>query len=198
MTPGIGNHPGKRGGFIFEGCGHKNAPADQNGSWRTHGFILTSYCDYEGNAIKWQIPKTGSQPKEETMHITEIRVRGYHLDVFGHVNNGRYLELLEEARWAIFDDKLDLESFARDGFMFTVVNINISYRSPALIHDILVIETYLASMGEHSAVIHQHVKNKKTGKTIVDADVTFVMLDVKTGKAALLEGNLKETLTRII
>lgn len=27
-----------------------------------------------------------------------IRVRNYHLDGYGHVNNARYLEFLEEAR----------------------------------------------------------------------------------------------------
>lgn len=30
---------------------------------------------------------------------TQIKVRGYHLDVYQHVNNARYLEFLEEARW---------------------------------------------------------------------------------------------------
>ena len=29
-----------------------------------------------------------------------VRVRNYHLDGYGHVNNARYLEFLEEARWA--------------------------------------------------------------------------------------------------
>lgn len=29
---------------------------------------------------------------------TQIKVRGYHLDVYQHVNNARYLEFLEEAR----------------------------------------------------------------------------------------------------
>jgi len=69
------------------------------------------------------------------MHTTEIKVRGYHLDVFGHVNNARYLEFLEEARWAIFDDKVNLEDLAREGYVFTVVNININYRRPAFLHD---------------------------------------------------------------
>ena len=32
---------------------------------------------------------------------TQIKVRGYHLDVYQHVNNARYLEFLEEARWDI-------------------------------------------------------------------------------------------------
>ncbi len=40
--------------------------------------------------------------KEQTMKSTiNIRVRGYHVDLFRHVNNARYLELLEEGRWAI-------------------------------------------------------------------------------------------------
>ncbi|GAB6909084.1 Long-chain acyl-CoA thioesterase FadM [Desulfosarcina cetonica] len=131
------------------------------------------------------------------MHTTEIKVRGYHLDVFGHVNNARYLEFLEEARWAIFDDKLDLENLARDGFAFTVVNININYRSPALLYDVLVVETHLAKIGQRSAVLHQHVK-KKNGETVVDADVTFVMLETKTQKAAVLEGRLRDSLMRAI
>jgi len=29
----------------------------------------------------------------------QIKVRNYHLDRFGHVNNARYLEFLEEGRW---------------------------------------------------------------------------------------------------
>ena len=38
------------------------------------------------------------------MHQSAVRVRGYHLDVFQHVNNARYLEFLEEARWSYFED----------------------------------------------------------------------------------------------
>lgn len=132
------------------------------------------------------------------MHTTDIKVRGYHLDVFGHVNNARYLEFLEEARWAIFDNKIGLEDLARDGFVFTVVNININYRQPAYLHDILTVETSMVKWGNRSARLQQKVKNKKNGTTIADADVTFVMLDVQKQKAALLEGVLAERLTKVM
>ncbi len=99
---------------------------------------------------------------------------------------------LEEARWAIFDNKLGLEALARNGFMFTVVNININYRRPAYLHDILSVETSLAKSGTRSVTLHQSVKIKKDRKIIADADVTFVMLDVQKQKAALLKGVLKE------
>ena len=44
---------------------------------------------------------------KEMIRKTDIRVRGYHLDLYGHVNNARYLEFLEEARWDLFDNNLD-------------------------------------------------------------------------------------------
>ena len=139
-----------------------------------------------------------SKQGEEMTNTIDIKVRGYHIDLYGHVNNARYLEFLEEARWAIFDNKLDLENLAKDGFAFNVVNINISYRRPAYLHDILSVETSLVKFGVRSATLHQLVKNKKDGETIADADVTFVMLDVQKQKAALLEGGLKEKLIQVM
>jgi thioesterase III len=131
------------------------------------------------------------------MHTIEIKVRGYHLDVFGHVNNARYLEFLEEGRWALFDSKVNLDDLAREGFAFTVVNININYRRPAFLHDILYVETGLAKFGKRSATLRQTVKNKASGETIADADVTFVMLAIQEQKAALLEGRLKERIMQV-
>lgn len=58
---------------------------------------------------------------------TKIKIRGYHTDLYQHVNNARYLEFLEEARRQLLEDHTDLESFMEKGFSFFVVNINISY-----------------------------------------------------------------------
>lgn len=131
------------------------------------------------------------------IHSIEIKIRGYHLDLFGHVNNARYLEFLEEARWAAFEKTVDLEALARQGHAFTVVNININYRRPALINNLLVVETHVAKWGRRSAVIRQEVKNKATGEMVVDADVTFVMLDTGKKKTAPLEGPLLEMLQSV-
>ena len=132
------------------------------------------------------------------MHANDVKVRGYHLDGFGHVNNARYLEFLEEARWAVFDEKLDLESLARDGFVFTVVNININYRLPAFLHDTLTVETRVKEWRRRSTVLHQQVTNRASGQTVADADITFVMVDVKTQKAAPVEGDLRQRLNQVL
>jgi thioesterase-3 len=131
------------------------------------------------------------------VHTIEVKVRGYHLDLFGHVNNARYLEFLEEGRWAAFEDAVDLQQIAELGYLFTVVNININYRRPALMNQVLCIETKMARLNQRSAVIYQVVKLKGSEDIIADANVTFVMVDVNTQKAAVLEGELLKKLQAV-
>jgi len=128
------------------------------------------------------------------IHTIDIKIRGYHLDLFGHVNNARYLEFLEEARWAAFEKTVDLEQMARRGWAFTVVNININYRRPALMNDVLRIETRITEWRRRSAIIRQEVINIEKGEAVADADVTFVVFDTEKKQTAVLEGELLEML----
>ena len=56
---------------------------------------------------------------------TIIKIRGYHLDAYGHVNNARWVELLEEARWQWLDEDIDLASWDAKGQGIAVVNLMI-------------------------------------------------------------------------
>ena len=126
----------------------------------------------------------------------EITIRGYHTDLYQHVNNARYLEFLEEARWQLADDYLDQGFFSSQGYFFLAVNINISYKGQARINDVVTIKTGLLKIGNKSAVFRQYVFNKTTGTMCAEADITFVIADME-GKALKLEGNLKEMIERI-
>lgn len=129
------------------------------------------------------------------IHTIDLKVRGYHLDVFGHVNNARYLEFLEEARWAAFEETVDLDEMARNGLAFTVVNININYRRPAVMNDLLIVEAEIEQWRRRSAVIRQEVKIKESGELVADAQVTFVIFDTRMRKTAILEGELLDKLS---
>ena len=63
---------------------------------------------------------------------TTIKVIGYHIDAFGHVNNARYLEFLEAARWDWLESYDAYRWFKQMDIAVVVVNININYLS--LIH----------------------------------------------------------------
>jgi len=121
----------------------------------------------------------------------EIKVRGYHLDIYAHVNNARYVEFLEEARWALFDDSEVGKEMISRGFAFTVVNINVSYLSEARVNDVLVIITDMKKIGNKSITLSQKIFRKMDMKQVVDAEVTFVLVNMKTGKAVVIDDEIK-------
>ncbi|MBB5019385.1 thioesterase-3 [Chitinivorax tropicus] len=130
-----------------------------------------------------------------TPHLTQIRVRGYHLDVYQHVNNARYLEFIEEARWAYFEENGVLTKCVAQGLSFIVANININYRRPALLNEALEIRTGIKALNRRSGVLSQVIYLQGTEKLIADAEVTFVLYDVKQEKAIPIDGELLESLT---
>ncbi len=130
-------------------------------------------------------------------HTIAIKIRGYHLDLYRHVNNARYLEFLEEARWSFLESQGHLETLEKNGYGFAVVNININYRRAAYMGEVVQITTSIKAMGARSCVMHQLVTLQGNDTVVADADVTFVVVDTRTEKAALLEGELREILQRM-
>jgi len=127
--------------------------------------------------------------------ITEIKIRGYHLDAYQHVNNARYLELLEEARWRHYED-YPASYFVDKGWGFIIVNININFKGSAVLGDTLEIHSELVKIGTTSLTIHQEAVIQGSGRKSIEADITFVMMDLKTQKLLPVEGELKEVLMR--
>ncbi|SHO48567.1 acyl-CoA thioesterase [Desulfopila aestuarii] len=126
-------------------------------------------------------------------YLTEIKVRGYHADFYGHVNNARYLEFFEEDRWASLESKIDLRKWAAQGLGFLVVNINVNYRKAVVVGETVVVATDFEKVNTKSAVLKQEILFKKTHEVAADALVTFVVID-KSGSAVLMEGDLLEEL----
>ncbi len=123
-------------------------------------------------------------------NIIHIRVRGYHIDFFGHVNNARYLEFLEEARWRFFEEPGGRIAFSRLNMDFVVANINISYRHAAVMGDDLTIETHMKEIRRSSAVLEQIVRLAGQDLRVVEADVTFVFLDSDSGTVLPISGEI--------
>ncbi len=51
----------------------------------------------------------------------QIKIRGYHIDHFGHVNNGKYYGFFEDGRWSYFDDKPELLDYFHTNELMHVV-----------------------------------------------------------------------------
>ena len=122
-----------------------------------------------------------------------IRIRGYHEDRFGHVNHARYLELLEEARWAHLDERgLDEAFFRRHRIFPVVAGLTLSYRRPASAGDTLEIDTRVKNVSSRKIEIQQQARFASTGKTCVEATVTVVLVDATTGRAAPITADVRK------
>ncbi|MGC0794720.1 YbgC/FadM family acyl-CoA thioesterase [Pantoea agglomerans pv. betae] len=129
---------------------------------------------------------------------TTIKVRGYHLDVYQHVNNARYLEFLEEARWEWLEEVEAFHWLQEQKLAFVVVNININYRRPAVLGDVLTIDSEITQLNDKSGIIAQRVLLAGQETVVADAALTFVCIDLRTQKAVALEGELRERLMRLM
>ena len=130
------------------------------------------------------------------MSVTEIKVRGYHADFYGHVNNARYLEFFEEDRWAQLESKIDLTKWARLGLAFLVVNINVNYRRAVPVGETVVVTTDIEKIGGRSMILKQEIRYKRNGEIAADALITFVVID-KSGKAVVVEGAIRDELENL-
>ncbi len=128
-------------------------------------------------------------------YLTEIKVRGYHADFYGHVNNARYLEFFEEDRWALFESKIDLRKWAAKGLIFLVVNINVNYRNAVSVGETLIVTTKLEKIRNKSAALKQEIFFKGTDKIAADALITFVIGD--SDGAMKLEGDILKEIEKL-
>ena len=125
-------------------------------------------------------------------HITRIKVRGYHTDFYGHVNNARYLEFYEEGRWAWFDQAVDLRKWMQKGLNFVVVNININYRQAIKVGATIELRGRFERISGRSGTLRQEIIIADTGQVASDALVTFVIIDKNGRVVSLKDGGSEE------
>jgi len=124
--------------------------------------------------------------------ITTIKIRGYHEDRFGHVNNARYLEFLEEGRWDYLDERGPQGGFATLGVFPIVAHLSISYRRPTCAGDRLTITTQVASTSSRKIVMHQTIHQEGIEKLCCEADISIVLVNAETGRPAVLSEEIVE------
>ena len=97
---------------------------------------------------------------------TELTIRNYHIDHFGHVNHARYVEFLEEARWQYLERNQLLEPIHRLEAFHVVSEINIEYRRPAILGEVLRIDTSIDGRWRNGFRVVQNGYVKTSGKDV--------------------------------
>lgn len=124
---------------------------------------------------------------------THIKVHGYHIDVFQHVNNARYLEFYEADRWQWMNKHNFISWALKNNLTMAAVNINVNYIQGVLLGDELTVVTRMDKIGSKSAVCYQQIIRNKSGvsEVVSDAYVTFVFIDNIENKAIVIDDELR-------
>lgn len=95
-------------------------------------------------------------------HLTPIQPRFGDYDMLGHMNNSVYLQLLDLAKVSYFEAAMGAP-LRMKGDVVVVVNVNISFFSPALPGEPLAVLTRCMRLGQRSFTLEQRVVNPATG-----------------------------------
>jgi acyl-CoA thioester hydrolase len=106
-------------------------------------------------------------------YTTQITVRSYECDSYGHVNNAVYLNYLETARMDYLHQiGFPYKKAVAEGFFIYVTHIDIHYKNSAYLDDVLSVETMPVDLGAVKGTLRQTVKNQ-AGKICAEAEVTW-------------------------
>lgn len=112
----------------------------------------------------------------------DLTIKESHLDTFGHVNNAKYLEILEEARW----DLITAHGFGLKDIMAkkigpVILEVNIKFRKELKLREKIKILTHCKKHEGKIGYIEQTIKNQK-GEASAIAVFTYALFDLTTRK----------------
>ncbi|MDG1873946.1 MAG: thioesterase family protein [Mariniblastus sp.] len=132
------------------------------------------------------------------IHRTELTIRTFHTDAFGHVNNSRYVELLEEARWRYAEDIGLVDLLKTEGLGFIIVDMRLRFRVPVFEGETIRVETSLESLGSASGDVKQWIYKSNETSVCLKSVFHFILIDRETAKSVPIEGAIRELLLKLV
>ena len=125
-------------------------------------------------------------------HAVQVSLRD--LDALGHVNHAVYLSYLEVARTNYY---FQLRGFREIGDLdFILGSVTCRYRSPALLHETLIVHLGPARIGLKSWDLAYEVRAETTGRLILDAETTQVQYDYAASRSVPIPPAVRALLER--
>ena len=122
----------------------------------------------------------------------EFRIYYEDTDAGGVVYHARYLGFFERGRTEFFRDKgFSVQKLHEEGRLFPVVRMEIDFRFPARLDDLVRVETELAEAGKTSFIMLQRLFRVEDDRLLAGGRVTLACVD-KDMKPKRLPTRLRE------
>ena len=114
----------------------------------------------------------------------DVPVRFADLDLLGHVNHVAFLEILETARVAYYQQILGMESVYELGFV--LAELRIRYLASALLGQTLSVHFGVSWLGRSSAGFAYEIRDRASGQLLAEGGGVQVHVDRRTNRPAPL------------
>jgi|SRR6185369_1688738 len=112
-------------------------------------------------------------------NLMEFRVYYEDTDAGGVVYHARYLGFFERGRTEFFRARgFSVQQFHEEGRLFPVVRMEIDFRFPARLDDLVRVETELAEAGKTSFIMLQRLFRVEDDRLLAEGRVTLVCVDM--------------------
>lgn len=132
------------------------------------------------------MPATLRRWPVENPFIERRVARAGDIDAFNHVNNGRYIDWVNEIAWAHSNALgLSMDDYKRIGFGCVVWRHEFDYVAPVLAGDEIDVATWIAENDNRVRLVRAYeMRNAATGAVVFRGRTKFVCIDMTTGKPA--------------
>ena len=126
-----------------------------------------------------------------------LRVRYAECDAQEVVFNARYADYADLAATEFMRALIGgYQALTNQGLDNQVVNLNISWQSPARFDDILSLSVHVSKVGNTSFTMQIDMQNWQTKQAVASAEIVYVMVDSHTFKKKPVPNEFKATLLK--
>lgn len=125
------------------------------------------------------------------IYFHEIKVKQSDLDELNHVNNVVYVQWIQDAAAAHWNNVASNE--IKEKFFWVVIRHEIDYKLPALLHDEIIAKTWVHDYhGPKSTRIVQIIR-KHDDRILVEARTTWCLMDATSKRPTRVAEEIKHT-----
>ena len=135
-----------------------------------------------------------NNPSGYSVFSSEFKVRPDDIDMFNHVHNSTYFDYVLAARYEQMERYygMPMEAFMKMGYGWVVKTAHVDYKRPLGLGDEFVVHTGISEINPKGCKVIFEIINKKTNKICCDGWFDYVMIDLQTGRGAVVTPEIIE------
>lgn len=139
--------------------------------------------------LQWTLPESITESVQTTPFLQPLQVQPEQIDHYGHVNNGVYLDWLQQTGWAHVQHLgLSIELYRQLDRALVVHRHELDYLAPTYQDDTLAMATWLVRYDRLSVWRAFQLQRITDGKTLFRAYSRYVCTRMSNGRVCRLPG----------